>query len=440
MVISFLLKNYDKQTTTVRRLIEPLVFPVGKGKFDRKGVPAFSILKPRQEVDFNASGQRRRVDDVSVRVISLPNEQALQEMESNRRLRRAVSSLPIADHGDEGTMKLGALRSVEEFVFKVKDLKSLKDFPKIEEYLAGASVRFVANEQGYLARECCDPQTQKCINQFSFEVFEDEHPTKVRQSYFDNTLDGVFFANLFPIQTENLPAMSQILKLIEEPQFDFIDFRYFDTRGFVKVPLEMSKGFRTSKGELVPEMQEGPLNTLHYLSDDPHSNDAFGHPTSICAFLQAVKTYNKSCSGPECRVQWGDFYHSDKWYTHSDHHEGTCVDVRPVRKTEGYHGINVFRYVDRCKKDKQGVETCTRVSVLNPEYDRAKTQELIDAFVAAGGVGKASEDGKVLVEHILFNDTKGIKGVTSAPGHHNHMHVCFPNNSEKVKKACEVGI
>jgi hypothetical protein len=187
-------------------------------------------------------------------------------------------------------------------------------------------------------------------------------------------------------------------------------------------------------------MQRGPLNTIHYRSDDPNANDAYGHPTSICAFFQAVKKFNSSCTSPGCRIQWGDFYHSDFWYTHVDHVNGSCVDVRPLRKTEGYGPLNIFVYSKKCTKNQDGTQKCTTISSLNREYDRPNTQKLVDTFIAAGGVGKAEENGTVKIPNLLFNDTRGIKGVTRARGHDNHIHVCFPPHNEKVQAACETGI
>jgi hypothetical protein len=218
-------------------------------------------------------------------------------------------------------------------------------------------------------------------------------------------------------------------------QFKFIDFRYFDTRGFVKIPLAAEGAFITADNEKIPQMQRGPLNTLHYKSDDTNANDAFGQPASICAFFQAVKEFNKTCASPACQIQWGDFYHSARWNDHADHGEGTCIDIRPMRKREGYGSVSIWSSVQKCKTDETGVETCTWVNYTNPGYDREKTRELIAILADAGGVGKAHDDGSTIIKSILFNDPK-LKGVVRADGHHNHMHVCFPPNSQKVKDAC----
>jgi hypothetical protein len=61
---------------------------------------------------------------------------------------------------------------------------------------------------------------------------------------------------------------------------------------------------------------------------------------------------------------------------------------------------------------------------------------LVKTFAAAGGVGKAKDDGTIVLQKILFNDTKGIAGVMTAEGHYNHLHVCFPVKSPKVQEAC----
>lgn len=79
-------------------------------------------------------------------------------------------------------------------------------------------------------------------------------------------------------------------------------------------------------------------------------------------------------------------------YGHSGHMDGLGIDVRPARLQGAEPGPLTYR---------------------SPGYDREATQRLIQAFQATGQVDK-----------IYFNDPDiGIKGVTPAPRHDNHLHV-----------------
>jgi murein endopeptidase len=74
---------------------------------------------------------------------------------------------------------------------------------------------------------------------------------------------------------------------------------------------------------------------------------------------------------------------------HQSHKDGRCVDVRPLRS------------------DKLNAP----VSISFPQYDRAATALLVASLLAHRNVLK-----------ILFND-RNIKGVTTWPGHDNHLHI-----------------
>jgi hypothetical protein len=443
-VISTLLKNYDEQGKSGRKLMEPLL---ENGKTTILGVPVFSLLRSYELIQPPKIYQKNQLD-LQVGVISLPNEQALKEMGENRKLARASSVYQVADQGDQGLFDHRATHPASEFVFKVKDKRVLENFPRLKDTLSRGSIRFMQDDGRFLRRQCCltdaaatGATATQCQNQYAFEVIPDDSPEFSIKRYFDNTEHDSLYGELFPIQSEQIRPLSQILSLIEEPEFDFIDFQYFDTRGFVKVPLDLENKFTDSAGRKVPDIQTGPLGSLHYKSDDPNANDAFGDPMSICAFLTAVKAFNKKCTGAGCQVQWGDFYHSDRWYQHADHDRGTCVDVRPVRRSEGYGPLPIFTGAGRrCANNSKGVQVCRTVQGLNPAYDRQRTQLLIDYFRKAGGVGKANEKSEVLISNVLFNDTSGVRGVTYAQGHSNHIHVCFPANHPRVKSACLDGL
>jgi len=74
---------------------------------------------------------------------------------------------------------------------------------------------------------------------------------------------------------------------------------------------------------------------------------------------------------------------------HVSHTDGTCVDLRPFRKDKKHAPVNI----------------------QDPDYDRDATRSLV-------AVLRAHQN----VKQILFNDNE-IQGVTSWPGHDNHLHV-----------------
>jgi Penicillin-insensitive murein endopeptidase len=98
-------------------------------------------------------------------------------------------------------------------------------------------------------------------------------------------------------------------------------------------------------------------------------------------------------SGP--RIAVGDISRQGggQFPPHSSHRGGLDVDLRPVR----------------------GDGTEAPVTYKDPAYSRALTQELVN-LVRANGV--------VVVQHVLFNDPQ-VTGVSSSPGHDNHLHVRF---------------
>lgn len=79
--------------------------------------------------------------------------------------------------------------------------------------------------------------------------------------------------------------------------------------------------------------------------------------------------------------------------SHAGHETGLEVDLRPVRG--------------------DGREAA--VTIYDPSYSRALTQELVNAIRA---------NGVLPVRRILFNDT-AIPGVVEVPNHHHHLHVDF---------------
>ena len=165
-------------------------------------------------------------------------------------------------------------------------------------------------------------------------------------------------------------------------------------------------------------VRRGPFNSYHYpthLGED-ESNDEWGKPESICAFMQVAKTWRDNyCPGnnDNCNIGFGHIYHPRKLNKHGFHESGECVDIRP------FSAKNEKRFQQVDLRDK------------NSGYNRELTNDLIQLLSKAGGT------------NIVFNDLS-IKNKEKAnkkvANHDNHIHVCFKTNNEKVKKTCKDGI
>jgi hypothetical protein len=165
------------------------------------------------------------------------------------------------------------------------------------------------------------------------------------------------------------------------------------SRGMVQIPLKGNRG------------NIGPCGSHHYTPDPPPGTDAYASPIANCAFTAVLQEWKKNhCPDRAgCTVAWGDFSHKTRsnFNGHSDHTNGDCVDLRPLRKGGFVDGG--LRWMDN-------------------SYDRAKTTELISLMKRMGA------------DVVLFNDTQA--GGKKMSGHSNHIHVCFKNSGQS-KKTCQ---
>ncbi len=165
-------------------------------------------------------------------------------------------------------------------------------------------------------------------------------------------------------------------------------------------------------------IRRGPFNTYHYpthLGED-ESNDEWGKPESVCAFMQIAKHWRDNmCPRDDdtCNIGFGHVYHPQSLGKHSAHQSGECFDIRPFSKNDSKR----FQKVNMNDK--------------NSGYDRDMTNNLIQLLAKGGGTG------------ILFNDLtikNKQKSKSIAKGHYNHIHVCFKTKNDLVKKTCKEGL
>jgi hypothetical protein len=151
----------------------------------------------------------------------------------------------------------------------------------------------------------------------------------------------------------------------------------------------------------------GPYRSYHYkdASKDKTNSDSYMNATSACAFLKVLEEHNNLCSSPGCQVQFGDAYSAASWGEHKGHKDGTCIDIRPQRKSSD----------------------TTAITRRSTDYDYQKTVQLIAELRMAGA------------SNIFFNDPNIgnlLPFVRRLNNHVNHIHACFDPNNGKVKDTC----
>lgn len=167
------------------------------------------------------------------------------------------------------------------------------------------------------------------------------------------------------------------------------------SRGLVEVPTKGSRG------------NIGPCGSFHYNpgKDKKGVTDSYANPTTACAFMSLLQDWKKKCpSNGGCRVAWGDISHRDHAHfpPHSTHRDGTCIDIRPMRKG---------RFVDN--------------GLTYGDSDRGTTKSFIELAKSKGA------------NLIYYNDPRTQGGVVrEMGGHSNHMHVCLAPN-KKTKEVCQ---
>lgn len=476
-MISNLEKNFEDQTGT-GRITTSFLKKNAKNVFIAKALPVYSIVRlrgagGREKLmrDFNAKSEN---EDVTVEVVSLPNERSNKELKHAKRaaIRSAVPSSDkmYPEVGDVGRVRKSALEGTEGFLFKVTEEAVFKEYPGLEPLLKNHSLKYAMKDSKYLARQCCEPsgdskKTKVCKYEYEFQVVDSAHPEKIIKSFVEN-MDCDLTSALIPFTKEQMQAMEQIVQMGKS---NFDDIQQFDGR-FVKIPL-LENPPENSPIPKLPEISYCPNGAcVHYHGTkpgDPDNNDAFAHPISQCAFMKAVEDFKsaceyKFCSGHcannDCIVNFGDFYHSKKWnwvdennkqHGHAEHLTGQCVDLRPMAVEQTF----TPQRWRNCSVNKEAKTTKCK---LDENYDRGKTQLLVDTLIKHGGVGRATDDGLTAVltrkgrkvfdsngeelpMPIYFNDVKGIYGVEQRESHNDHLHVCFPYSEPTVVHSCQSG-
>lgn len=364
---------------------------------------------------------------VPVKVISVPSEKREESAKGTsgkyadgqlqkKRFRHTVAGankLSRAVKGSVGFIHKRSLKKVSDQIFILEKDAPVFKTPGGDEVKAMA-MKFDMDGDKFQIKRCCLLSDEEiCFDSYKISFIDKE--LNELSSYYIDPFSCGYFKGAHPVEEEVADGVLPILEKMQEEM---------GREGFSIGDLELLSSFRKWRGSK-PYTQRpmlakfpfdfetglGPYNTFHYKPDDKFNSDAYMHPTSQCAFMSALKEFEKTCPSdkPGCLVQIGNMYHHDDWKSHVSHDSGYCVDIRPMRNdnTQDYASGLTFR---------------------SKGYSRERSKDLINAIYKAGGSKLFFNDSKIGADKKPLRDRTGV--------HDNHIHVCFDPNSRAVKDAC----
>lgn len=407
-------------------------------------IPRGSIVyAPPELSESNYSPDSR----IPVRVITVADE-TRSEIENARgpsRKFRPISltprGRPLVERGQEGYLDRRAMQPAGKYTFFVKQDSPLHRSMGGSPALANLPLTLKMANNKYQGQRCCisrslEDEEPLCHFRYSFEtvtpagqtpdvynidvqscrLMESVVPVQsfddlgVGTDRFDNTEKdlGLAVHNILLDLNEKYPGFG-IGSGFQNDEVDFGGIRFLSEHRRANGRATLEREYMM-KIPIDHETKEGPFNSIQYNPDDNRSNDAFLRPVPMCAFMEVLKKFERVCgSGPECRVQFGNMYHHQNWNVHETHGSGYCLDLRPMRT------------------DPNNVANGLVVGGWN--YDREKTQQLVNVLREAGATDIILEDGKIDGVRRLYNRT-----------HRNHLHVCFDPSDRDVRNTCYQGL
>lgn len=366
---------------------------------------------------------------VPIEVLSIPDEKWENDLREdngrrkNRHFRGAAltpDGLPRTQEGDQGYLARNSLIPAGRFTFFVKKGSRLEKTPSGRD-LADFPLTLVKNGDNFEGQRCCLYELEEepsCFFKYRFAALDESFD--VLEVFDLDPLRCNLVNDIQPVpkRSDFDVSVDRILRRMREeyPGFGINDGIETDEKNLSGIHfLQEYKNGNLSTTERpymikIPidhETKEGPFNSYHYKPDNIASNDVFLRPRSLCALTAVMQEFHKSCGdSPGCQVQFGNFYHDPAWDVHASHGDGTCVDIRPFRKSS---------------------DADTRITRNYRQYSRSRTKDFINLLRKAGA------------DPVFFNDSK-IKGSRWLSNHDDHIHVCFHPNNRNVKKACNDGL
>lgn len=356
-------------------------------------IPRGSIVySPLTNEQIKASPEARIPIEV-LSVLPESNDINLQKSTWFKHMTQGKNGQKRASKGVTGFIHKNSIQDVGNFIFMVKNESTIFPTPEDESFSFEKSYGLIINknENGkYPVKNCCISKGQEklCITQYKFEVI-DSNLKVVKEFYQDAKSCRMDIMD--PVPVDDFQAIS---KFLTNSNSNLTQLDALQTNKEYKTPYMIKNLDSLSSG------------TIQYNPDDKVNSDSYLRPWALCAFNNVVKKFQEKCSGPGCKIQFGNCFHKTSWGTHESHESGECIDLRPMRKDDDEENGLTYR---------------------DPRYSREKTLELLNLAVAAGG------------ENIYFNDPKiykNTKGITFKENHHNHLHICFPSDSIRVRQAC----
>lgn len=370
-----------------RGSIVTLTDPKLAGKIGKGEKPAFVPVKV--ESVGGAKGEEQQLDQFADGIVADPSRKVKPEQ--------------------RGYVWSGSLKPAGKYGFVVTKASPFlgRQFPGgvVKE---GSVLRFAQTQAGkYKVTECCSTDSGKCEIDYILDV-TDPLTGEVMGSALH--LGGTDWCesrdSMLPVRADLIEPMRRIANAAG---ISLGEVRVLSSFGRVQIPVTEDP----DTGVM------GPYGSVHYNPNKPLNSDIYGDPTSVCAFMSVLKSWEQEeCpvkSNPlysGCRVQFGDMAHpipaemnGRDLNGHQTHESGQCIDLRPMRK----FGLGPVK----SSKEKM--------------YDRERTLKLIKHLKAAGGAITYGDKA-------ISDEDDSIQYLKS---HSDHIHVCFSPESKKVKKACE---
>lgn len=369
-------------------------------------LPKSSIVRVQPALQKAAIKSGRNVF-IPVEVISIPDSNLLRTAAKSRQPLKGnvLGRKKVAEPGNKGYVAQESLEHVSGYTFMIR-----KDSPLFETHrefapIAGRALRLAQNEDGsFQARYCCFDDVNngpmKCETRYVFQVLTTDL-SRAETTFTFNPVGCAFCTNfLRPVKNDQINPIKDIINMTEPMAGKGImGLEFIDSMGLVKIPVDPNTG-------------AGPFGSIHYSPEKGNaiSDDAFADLTAACAFMRVLQRQQSLCKSTGCQIQWGDAYYpyrKNGRKEHQGHDDGQCLDIRPLRKSDG---TGPLRWTKSSKTD----------------YDYEKTTDFVQLLKAAGA------------NPVYFNDKR--TGAQHWPGHDDHIHACFFPQNPMVQQVCQEGI
>jgi hypothetical protein len=307
--------------------------------------------------------------------------------------------------GQRGFVSTLSLKKAGDMSFLVDHDSKLLALPPGSIGPAVRMIRLAMTGTDYNIERCCPlapnmaqanpstTSTDPCSTEYVFNLFDPGSNTVKTTFKFNPKTCMDQLSSLLPVPDSQFAQMSMLALSLSATK----NFEAINTLGLVKIPVSSSG--------------QGPFGSQDYDPETAGSN-LFMNPTSLCSFSGFLQDHQSNCKTPGCQVQFGDAYSPKRWDEHTGHEtasrgggpNGTCIDVHPMRHSNGNGPVEVG---DR-------------------NLDSIKTLQMIAEVYA--------HHGSVLWGPLIKPINREMRFLKFE--HRNHIHICFDPRDEAVQKDC----